>query len=103
MFQNSRGAVLLLLLCSPWGACPTEVPALSYEFTAYRMQHYNLQQEKHGGPKLRPLAADRAVALIWGPWEPYAPGRVACTLRLMDQSVNTFEFGQVSQGGAQDY
>ncbi|XP_064164642.1 nicalin-1-like [Anguilla rostrata] len=49
MFKNARGALLLLLLSAPWwGVRPTDVPAVSYEFTAYRMQHYDLQQEKHG-------------------------------------------------------
>ncbi|KAI1905193.1 hypothetical protein AGOR_G00013610 [Albula goreensis] len=47
MWLINRGVALLLLLCVQ-SARPTDVSTVSYEFTAYRMQQYNLQQEKHG-------------------------------------------------------
>ncbi|XP_036385862.1 nicalin-1 [Megalops cyprinoides] len=46
LFKNPGAAMLLLL--SVQLVRSVDIPAVTHEFTAYRMQQYNLQQEKHG-------------------------------------------------------
>ncbi|XP_061118078.1 nicalin-1-like [Conger conger] len=83
MFKRVRGALLLVLLCAPWRGRPTDVPALSYEFTAYRMQHYNLQQEKHG--------CRNAVVVGEGRWaDDVGLHRRCVIMRLPDFTVDRF-------------
>lgn len=43
---NISGLMLLLCVRALHGSAPSAVS--SYEFTAYRMQQYNLAQQKHG-------------------------------------------------------
>ena len=55
-------AVVLLLLLCVQGVQASALPAASsYEFTAYRMQQYNLAQQKYG--MFRPLRHSTYVRL----------------------------------------
>jgi len=64
MLLSSAAAVVLLLCVKHLHG--SALPAVSsYEFTAYRMQQYNLGQQKHGKITPSMLCLDKSETNIW--------------------------------------
>lgn len=69
LLRNLGVAAVLLLLCVH---ClhGSALPAVSsYEFTAYRMQQYNLAQQKYGKFRESPAVGENNKNVLCGPLE----------------------------------